>query len=424
MIRIALQSKSVPLTLVHYRSTYSIILKIITKYSLKLVIYTALLAQFFFVSWIPEAYSQILNSENPDSSEVSRVVFGFIPVAGYTSDHGFIGGGLGSRFDYRPGSKPFHSSMQLAGIVTTKGLFSMLFITDFTQTLGTPIRSWQRLSTGLQNNTPWFGIGNDTVFETALWDDQYYFFRSLYLTHEYRGRKRAWQSNGSDNQYVDILGISDIRYMRPFATNQANLLSDQGLDKSGGSWVWLLGGGLQWESRDNEIAPSTGSSAAVTILGAPGLVADHSMWWLSALASTYATRKILLPVTLALRGAWYQAGGDAPFYALPELGGEYTLRGYPQGRFRNDAMMHYTVELRTWFVQLPYYGFRLGGNLFYDGGRTFENHKISKEFFADHKSTYGLGGAMSLFTYDFLVRAELGFSEDMIRLYMGIGYTF
>jgi hypothetical protein len=378
------------------------------------------------VLWASPATAQVpsLTTADADTTEINRVVFGFIPVVAYSSDHGLVGGGLGSRFDYRIGSNPFRSSMQLAGLVTTSGLFSLMFVSDFTTTMGLPVRSWQRLNTGLQNNTSWFGIGNNTSFETELWEQDYYFFRSVYLMHEYRGRKRIWQDTQVSTRYLDVLGIIDIRYLRPYVTDKVNLLADQGLDATGGSWVWLMGTGLQWESRDNEIAPSSGSSVSVIMLGAPGLVADYRMWWFNTLASAYTTRKIVFPVTLALRAAWYQSGGDVPFFALPELGGMYTLRGYPQGRFRNDAMMHYTVELRTWLVQLPQYGFRMGGNLFYDGGRTYENERIVRDFFADHKSTFGFGGAMSLFTYDFLVRAELGFSEDMMRLYMGIGFTF
>jgi hypothetical protein len=368
--------------------------------------------------------AQAFVTEKSDTTTMKPVVFGFLPVLGYSSDHGFVVGGLGSRFDYRGGRKPFHSSMQLAGVLTTKGLFSVLLVTDFTQTLGRPVRSWQKLSTGLQNNTPWFGIGNQTKFERNLWDEEYYFFRSMYLLHEYRARKRLWQSMGTEGRYLDIMGISDIRYLRPYATNQENLLFGEWRDVATGSWVWLAGAGLQYENRDNEIAPSEGSSVLISLLGAPGMIADYRMWWFSALASTYTTAKIVLPVTLAMRAAWYQAGGDVPFFAMPELGGEFTLRGYPQGRFRNDAMLHYTAELRTWLVQLPEYGFRLGGHAFVDGGRTFESRSIFNELVTDHKFTFGFGGAMSLFTYDILLRGELGFSEDMVRLYMGIGYTF
>jgi hypothetical protein len=42
----------------------------------------------------------------------------------------------------------------------------------------------------------------------------------------------------------------------------------------------------------------------------------------------------------------------------------------------------------------------------------------------DHKLTLGLGGVMSIFTSDFIMKAEIGFSEDGTGIYLGTGYSF
>ncbi|MDZ7683308.1 MAG: hypothetical protein U5J63_16775 [Fodinibius sp.] len=44
--------------------------------------------------------------------------------------------------------------------------------------------------------------------------------------------------------------------------------------------------------------------------------------------------------------------------------------------------------------------------------------------FSDYKQTIGIGGAMSIFNPDFILRGEVGFSEEVSRIYIGIGYLF
>jgi outer membrane protein assembly factor BamA len=351
-------------------------------------------------------------------------VTGFLPALGYSSDIGFAAGGLVSRLYYRDGFKPYYGRVHTAALVTTKGLFSFMIQTDQMETLGYKVRTQNKFNVARVLETTWFGVGNNTTFNNILWEDGYYFYESYLGEYELRVRKRLWDNPNDGSSYLDLQYLSLIRTIQPQIGDSGSLFADQQVPNSTGSWAWVAGLGLHWENRDNEIAPTRGNTAVVDFMVGPGLIADHQMWWGSILLTQYYTQKIIFPVTLALRGAYYQTGGDVPFYMYPELGGEYTVRGLAQGRFRDDAMLHYTVELRTWLIQLPQYGFRLGGQLFADGGRVYETERIYNDFFQDHKRTLGLGAAMSLFTYDFLIRADLGFSDEISRMYFGIGYTF
>lgn len=351
-------------------------------------------------------------------------VTGFIPAIGYSSDTGFVAGGLLSRYDYRDGFKPYFSNIQSSALVSTKGLFSFLIQTDRIETFGYNLRAQNRLNIARVLETPWFGIGNNTPFDEGLWDEGYYFFESYLGEYELRLRQRIWDNTNSGSSYLDLQYLSKIRTVQPQIGDSGNLFADNQVPNNGGSWTWVAGLGLHWENRDNEIAPTRGNTAVIDLMAGPALLADHRMWWGSIQLTQYYTRNLLLPVTLALRGAWYQTGGDVPFYMYPELGGVYTVRGFSQGRFRDDAMLHYSIELRTWLIQLPEYGFRLGGQLFTDGGRVYETKRILNDLFIDHKRTLGLGGAISLFTYDLLLRADLGFSDEIYRFYLGFGYAF
>lgn len=359
------------------------------------------------------------------SQQADSTVTGFLPALGYSSDVGFVAGGLGSRYYYQEGYDPYRVSVQVAALLSTRGLFSLLLQTDQTDTFGLGFRTVSRISAALVRESTWFGTGNQTTFDLDLWETGYYFFESVVTEHELRLRRRLWDSSNGQDAYLDLQYLSLIRSSHPRSSGSFNLFNEQQpLNGQKNSWTWIMGLGLHWESRDNEIAPTRGNTAVLDIMAGPGLASDHAMWQAGLLLTHYTTRTILLPVTLALRTGYIHTGGDVPFYMYPELGGEETVRGYAQDRFRGDAVFHYTTELRTWLVQIPARGFRLGGQLFMDGGRVYVGDEVYRDFLSEHRQSFGFGAAMSLFTYDFLVRADLGFSDELTRLYLGIGYTF
>lgn len=40
------------------------------------------------------------------------------------------------------------------------------------------------------------------------------------------------------------------------------------------------------------------------------------------------------------------------------------------------------------------------------------------------KQTFGIGGAVSILNPDFILRGEIAFSDEINRVYFGIGYLF
>lgn len=365
-------------------------------------------------------HAQTSATVRPDS-----VVFGVLPALGYSSDIGFVAGGLISRYHYREDVQPFQNYGQMAVLATTRGLFSFMFSLDQVEPLGlTDFRARNIFNTGRVLEGTYFGIGNNTPFTREQWDDEYYFYENYYLTLESRVRHTIWESDTRKNSRLDLVFISDVRQQAPQLKSAGNLLSESGSTSRDGGWTWMGGLGLQWENRDSEFAPTRGNTFLVELRASPGLASDYALYHLNVLATQYATTQIVFPVTAAFKIGYLQTGGDVPFFVLPEIGGEYTLRGYPQARFRDDAGLYYTAELRTWLLQFPAQGFRLGGQLFTDGGRVYSSGEVLSAFFNDHHSTYGFGASMSVFTYDFIVRADLGFSDELSRLYLGIGYTF
>jgi hypothetical protein len=380
--------------------------------------YTAYILFFLIVTLTSESVAQ------SETVPADSVKIGFLPALGYSSDTGFVAGGLVSRYHYREGVVPFQSHLQSAAIATTKGLFSLMVMYDQVETFGRPIRSKSLLNIGRVKEATYFGFGNESAFEKEVWDDDHYFYETYNGIMELSARKAIWKHPKYDKSHLDVMTLTGIQFNRPQLGNGDSYLETDNPDHIDGGWSWEIGVGLIWENRDSEFAATRGNAGFINFRYAPGLIADFSMWQLHLQASQYATAKIIFPVTAAVKVGYHQAGGSTPFWMLPIAGGEYSMRGYAEGRFRGDASLYYTAELRTWLLQYPSSGFRLGGQLFRDGGRVFESGEIVSSFFQNHHQTYGLGAVLSLFTYDFIIRADIAFSEDISRIYFGIGYTF
>jgi hypothetical protein len=87
------------------------------------------------------------------------------------------------------------------------------------------------------------------------------------------------------------------------------------------------------------------------------------------------------------------------------------------------ASISYTAELRSWLIDPPYNS-RFGLHAFSDIGRVFTADHSFDDALNDYKQTFGVGAAVSMFNPEFILRAELGRSEDLSRFYVGIGYSF
>ena len=120
-------------------------------------------------------------------------------------------------------------------------------------------------------------------------------------------------------------------------------------------------------------------------------------------------------------------GGDLPFTALPALGGALSLRGFIDGRFRDDASWHAGVEHRIWVIPR---GFpitrsirveRVGFAPFFDVGSV--GSSAFDLFQSEVKLSYGIG-LRALLERSAPFRVDLGFSEDGLTVSARIGYSF
>jgi outer membrane protein assembly factor BamA len=178
-----------------------------------------------------------------------------------------------------------------------------------------------------------------------------------------------------------------------------------------------------WENRDSEFDPHRGNRAELDLRVAPELISSYGL--MSARLELRQYFYLFNWLTIANRLETRHVTGNVPYWELSMLGGQDNLRGYPLNRFMGNSLLAYTLELRGWFLKFPELeNLKFGGHLFTDTGRVFTGSDDLDDLFSGYKQTIGFGGTMSVFHPDLILRGEIGFSEDISRIYIGVGYLF
>lgn len=261
---------------------------------------------------------------------------------------------------------------------------------------------------------------NKTNFSKNRWENDYYYFETISFGLSYKARKPLYEN---DRAQLDIVAGAGTEYQIPYSKGPSTSFAANRPNGSEGGWVNFLNSGFIWENRDSEFDPHHGNRAELEVRYAPDFISSY------ALTSTRIDLRqyfhLFHWLTIANRLEARHVAGDIPYWERSALGSEETLRGYPFNRFRGNTSLSYNLELRAWIFKFPQlYGLKFGGHLFTDAGRVFTGSDDFNDFFEGYKQTVGFGGTMSIFNPNFIFRGEIGFSEDMSRIYIGIGYLF
>lgn len=342
-----------------------------------------------------------------------------VPVAGYSSDIGLMGGILYSRYDYTGNIPPFNNYIKSTGVISTKGFVKIEGLYEKTRTFNRNIRSSYQLFFSRLANNNFFGIGNNSTYNEQLWDNEYYFFESINLSLDLAFRKPLYKDVDS---HFDLLGGLGTGYQIPYVRQDNSSFNQIMPNGSEGGFVNYLSAGFVWENRDNEFDPQAGNRAQLKIRFAPKYLSEYALTTFKLDLRQYFY--VFDFLTIANRLQARHAAGNVPYWELSTLGDDYSLRGYPLNRFQGNSSISYNLELRSWMFTFPEYAVKIGVHLFTDAGRVFTGEDDAADLFEGYKQTVGIGGALSLFNPDFILRGEMGFSDDVSRIYVGIGYTF
>jgi outer membrane protein assembly factor BamA len=349
------------------------------------------------------------------------VHYSVVPVAGYNSDYGLFGGGLVQRINYGFGIRPFVSNSSVEFTMSTKGNIISKLDHERTETFGSAIRSRLRFEGLRLLSTTYFGIGNDTEFSSEDFSDDLYFFEERTLNLQYWGRKSLAEFGNFG--VVDGQLLITASYSNPVSRGDETLFNIERPAGFDGGWVNKAGIGLIIDHRDHEFNPSSGyrfeanASAAGVLTGSEY---SFTNYYLEA-------RGYFSPIqdfVIAQKIEFQHASGDVPFWELPVVGNELGLRGYALNRFRDNSAILHIIEMRTWLFGVLDDQIRFGGQVFMDTGRVLSTEDRFSDITRGLKQTYGFGGVISLLNPDFIFRGDIAFSEDLFRIYLGVGYLF
>jgi outer membrane protein assembly factor BamA len=172
---------------------------------------------------------------------------------------------------------------------------------------------------------------------------------------------------------------------------------------------------FRYDSRDSYINPTNGIVFKTDLEWSPAQGSDNihfhqwSLWFQNY--TTIISPYIITATRIGIKNIW---GDQLPIQLLLPIGGTSTLRGFPQDRFLDKTAGIMNIEFR-----FPLYR-RLGGLLAGDFGEVW--HSIEDISLRGWKSNLTLGLRFYMDTY--VVRIDIGFSEESTGLYFNFGHIF
>ncbi|MEQ9309873.1 MAG: BamA/TamA family outer membrane protein [Balneolaceae bacterium] len=359
-----------------------------------------------------------------DFGKADSVKLAILPAIAFNSDLGFIFGGIVNKYDYKDEMKPFYSFTSVSGIFSTKGLASFELALDKPKAFGTNIRLSSSIYAFRFLQNTYFGLANyDKINFSSSELPKLYEFQSFSVG--FNTTLRIPLLEKSTSRQLDILAILNFDYETPWENGTDRLIAlEQPLGYKGGR-TFMLGTGLIWEGRNSEFNPTSGTYFETSLeLGDKVWGSSFNTLVLKHDMRNYFTFTLGKDITLANRFFLKHTSGDTPYWKLAYAGDDETLRGYPSKRFIDDNVVILNNELRTWLFNFQSINTKLGGTIFVDVGRTFSNQTSINTIKRELKYTYGFGATSSFFTPDFIIRADIGFSEEETGVYITVGYMF
>ncbi|MFO8065399.1 MAG: BamA/TamA family outer membrane protein [Spirochaetota bacterium] len=311
----------------------------------------------------PQAPDEREEGEEPRGEVAGEDDWGFvpIPIVGRSPDTGWLLGASGFLY-WQPQSNETSSDNNTASLALmygTRGVYQAPFNVTFNLADGRYKSDWN-FYIG-RSPSDFFGIGPDADSDDA----------EVYTTFRFTG-ETAFLFRLTPGLYAGPIAFWN--YRDTLESEDDGLLDTEeptgyAEDRSGGG-----GAKLVWDTREPQLYPFSGRRLSFAATGSP-----------EALSTTEGFSRFSLDYrhyyspwddhVLALQGIARAAVGDPPFTALPALGGQNELRGYAEGRYRDDVSVQGQLEYRfpIWW--------RFGGVLFGAAGQVapaFDELSFSK----------------------------------------------
>jgi hypothetical protein len=366
--------------------------------------------------------------------------FAGLPTVNYDSDEGFGYGVTAEVYNHAPGLAPYRFTIQPDIQFTTKGRRDASVFFDAPHLLG---GRWRLDAFGGIERliaTPFYGLGNETVYDPALETEADPYFYRFGRT---RSQLRLNVQRPLGTLPLRVLAGLGVAYTEvdPTPLDEGTTLLDQTLHAGAlptgelAGWSNSVRAGLVLDTRDREIGPRRGTWTDLIVQRVDRALGSDFDYWRVTLTDRHYF-PLAARLTLAQRVLLQTVVGDAPFFDLtvvqssfkPQegLGGSKTLRGVPKNRFTGNSLALSNTELR-WRVA----DFRLAGRPFHlvtsgfvDAGRVWEEELVLAEIASELH--VGVGGGLRVgMGENFVVALDVGHSRHAAApFYIGLGYLY
>jgi hypothetical protein len=360
-----------------------------------------------------------------------------LPALNFDSDEGVGYGALLEAYNYGNGVQPYRYTIQPILFLTTKGRRDFVVFFDAPKLLPNGWRLDAFAGREQQLATPFYGVGNNTVFDERLEDaPNAYYYRygkaQLRLLANLQHKVGSLPARG-----LFGLGFANVRTdATPFDLGTTLFAQQLGASPAPRGRIAYVRAGLVWDTRNREIAPRSGSYGDLLIQRVErALGASNSYTRFTAIGRKYFPLKSRL--VLAHRALVQQTDGDVPLYDLATiqtsfkqqegLGGSNSIRGLPKNRFIGKGIVFLNSDLRWRFTEFelrrkPAY---LTLSTFFDVGRVWANRLNVGELGSELHTGYGSGIRLGLGP-SFAVALDVARSPESksTQIYIGLGYPF
>lgn len=363
-----------------------------------------------------------------DSSLVDSTVTGLIPALSYSTDVGLAGGLIWSKLSYGQ-QDPFKQNIAMTALASTKGLAGINFFLDQPCSFNCMDRFIVNLVGNRFLEDQYYGVLTNQRLDLQKNPKRFeYQSFTIKVNLEYRIRTNNLVHK-NETLFNNLYGLlsTDFQYKTPWNNDDTQLIMlDKPTGYSGAYGFWLGLGGLI-DTRDSEFYPRQGWYSKQQVKGSwKSVLSNFTQTLFLSDTRYYQEFKLILPIVFAQRISyqWSNSNVNTPYWSYPSLGGEEFLRGYVDNRFLVPQFWATNTELRTWLFESINYGIKIGGTLFMDSGSYTDGTITNGDWSSNVRYTAGFGGLMSLFSPDFILRIDLGFSEEGYGIFFSTGMLF
>jgi hypothetical protein len=340
----------------------------------------------------------------------------------YSVDQGFQPG-VGLIYEkqgFRKLPYAFHNELWL-NYATGRKAFHITYSGDFKEVLGKNDLKIDVNLLGPNNQSNFFGLGNDTQFEDeGRREIRYYRNYYDYVTADFKLKREVAP------HFIAEGGLSTSYFTSSSSGNARRFLQDfNELEPAEGVfddrfYAGLIGI-LTYDTRDNSSIPTTGMYWRSSVVAQQQIAGQKDPYGRVETEFRFYLNPGKSGFVIANRIGGGTTVGNPTFYQRIQLGGVRNLRGFHSNRFTGRTGLYHNLDLRMKLFDFSSYltPGAVGLIGFNDLGRVWEPGTSSSTW---HD---GYGGGLYVIPAELiLIQATVGFSKEGALPYISIGFSF